>query len=214
MMNNPPAGTPAPTQTFTEYYNNAAYDEYTRQYANIMATFRTPGGLLPPAQLRELVSNNPRESSTGYAALCLPAGNPAHQGTIYAIHSVAKFSARLGQPATQWDGLLFCSINDVVGNQIPTTVAFPLDGFSRQNGGAHFRVGLPELMDAMFNVNPALELLPAFGNFDAGTELIELRNMVHVPHRYMRHQIRQLASSQPYTVRSTCRYPREPPSLA
>jgi hypothetical protein len=155
-----------------------------------MATFRTSGGLLTPAQLRELVSNNPRESSTGYAALCLPAGNPAHQGTIYAIHSVAKFAARLGQPTMQWDGLLFGSINDVVGNQIPTTVAFPIDGFSLQNGGAHhFRVGLPQLMDAMLNVHPALELLPAFGNFDAGTELIESRNMVPVPHRYMRHCI-------------------------
>jgi hypothetical protein len=124
-----------------------------------------PGGLLSPAQLRELVSNNPRESSTGYAALCLPAGNPAHQGTIYAIHLVAKFTARLGQPTTQWDGLLFGSISDIVGNQIPTTVAFPIDGFSRQNGGAHFQVAPPpQLMDAMFNANPTLELLPAFRN--------------------------------------------------
>jgi hypothetical protein len=39
----------------------------------------------------------------------------------------------------------------------------------------------------MFNADPTLNLLTAFGNFDAGTELIKSRNMVPVPHWHMKH---------------------------
>jgi hypothetical protein len=46
-------------------------------------------------------------------------------------------------------------------------------------------------MYAMFNADPNLTLLGAFNNHDAGTELIlQSRNIVPVPHRYMRHFIR------------------------
>jgi hypothetical protein len=79
------------------------------------------------------------------------AANPAHQGLIYEVHSVAKFGTQLGQPTTtQWDGRIFGSINDVVGHQIPTSVKLPVDAFARQDGGASFRVGLPQLMNAIF----------------------------------------------------------------
>jgi hypothetical protein len=44
-------------------------------------------------------------------------------------------------------------------------------------------------MDAMYNTNPNLAVLGAFNNHDAGTELIQSRNSVPVPHRYMRHFI-------------------------
>jgi hypothetical protein len=45
-------------------------------------------------------------------------------------------------------------------------------------------------MDAMFNADPNLTLLGAFNNHDAGTKLIQSRNIVPVPHRYVRHFIR------------------------
>jgi hypothetical protein len=45
-------------------------------------------------------------------------------------------------------------------------------------------------MDAMFNADPNLALLGAFNNHDASTKLIQSRNIVPVPHRYMRHFIR------------------------
>jgi hypothetical protein len=41
-------------------------------------------------------------------------------------------------------------------------------------------------MAAMFGADPNLELLGEFTNFDAGTELVQSRNMVPIPHRYMR----------------------------
>jgi hypothetical protein len=49
-----------------------------------------------------------------------------------------------------------------------------------------FRVGLSQRMDASFGADPDLQLLGPFANFDAGTELLESRNMVPIPHRYMR----------------------------
>jgi hypothetical protein len=120
-----------------EYYNDASRDEHNRTYATLMTILDSPGGPQTPTQLRDLVSNNPRESSLGFAVLSLPAHNPAHNPAhsrmIYAIHSLAKVAARLGHPATQWDGPIFGSINEVaVGNQIPTTVKFNADAFLRQ----------------------------------------------------------------------------------
>jgi hypothetical protein len=175
------------TSTFSEYYNDASRDEHKHTYATLMAIFDSPGGPQTPTQLCDLVSNNPRESSLGFAVLYLPAHNSAHTGMVYTIHSLAKVAARLGHPATQWDGHIFGSINEVAGNQIPTTVEFPADAFSQQGGGAYYRVALPQRMDVMFNADPNLALLSAFNNHDAGTELIQSRNIVPVPHRYMRH---------------------------
>jgi hypothetical protein len=179
----------APISTFMEYYTDASQDEYNRQYTALMGVFASVPGGPSPQQIRELVVNNPRESTLGFATLVLPAHNPAHQGMIYALHTVAKFATRLGQPATQWDNRIFGSINEVVGNQNPTTIELPADAFSRQNGGNLYRVGQQQLMSAMFGADPTLELLGEFANFDAGTELVGSRNMVPIPHRYMRHFI-------------------------
>jgi hypothetical protein len=109
-----------------------------------MGVFASVPGGPSPQQIRELVVNNPRESSLGFATLVIPAHNPAHQGMIYAIHLVTKFATRLGQPATQWDNCLFGSINKVIGNQNPTTVELPADAFSRQSGGNLFQVAHPQ----------------------------------------------------------------------
>ncbi len=118
-----------------EYYTDASQDEYNRQYTALMGVFASVPGGPSPQQIRELVVNNPRESTLGFATLVLPAHNPAHQGMIYALHTVAKFATRLGQPATQWDNRIFGSINQVAGNQNSATIVLPVDAFSRQNGG-------------------------------------------------------------------------------
>jgi hypothetical protein len=186
--------TPA-TANFVEYYNDATNDEHHLQYANVMAVFRSIPGGSTPAQIRELVANNPRETSLGYAVLVIPPNNPAHQGEIYGLHCVSKFGMRLGQPVTQWDNRIFGAVNDVMGHQVPTTVELPADAFVRQNGGAMFRVGLSQRMDASFGADPDLQLLGPFANFDAGTELLESRNMVPIPHRYMRCQPVDAATS-------------------
>jgi hypothetical protein len=78
-----------------------------------------------------------------------------YQGLVYAIHSVTKFGTRLGQPATQWDNHMFGPINEVVGNQNPTTVELPIDAFNRLNGENLFRVAQPQRMVAMYGADPA-----------------------------------------------------------
>jgi hypothetical protein len=119
---------------------------------------------------------------------------PGHQGLIYAIHSLSKFATRLGQHATQWDDHIFGSVGEVVGNQNPPTVKLPVTklpvtAFSRQSNGSLFQVGHPQRMAAMFGADPTLKLLGEFTNFDAETELVQSRNMVPIPHHYMRHFI-------------------------
>jgi hypothetical protein len=39
----------------------------------------------------------------------------------------------------------------------------------------------------MYGTDPTLKILGEFTNFDAGTELVQSRNMVPIPQRYMRH---------------------------
>jgi hypothetical protein len=106
-----------------------------RLYTNVMAVFESAQGGQTRVQIRELVTNNPRNSSLGYATLVLSAANPAHQGLIYRVHYVANFGTRLGHSPTKRDGHIFGSINDVVGHQIPTTIELPVDAFARQDGG-------------------------------------------------------------------------------
>jgi hypothetical protein len=180
-----PLAVGAPLSRFTDFYSDASQDEFNRQYAAVMAVFESVPGGPTPQQIRELVVNNPRGSSLGFAVLVIP--TPGHQGMIYGIHSLSKFATRLGQPATLWDDRIFGSVGEVVANQNPITVELPTTAFSRLNQGNQFRVGHAQRMAAMFGADPALELLGEFTNFDAGTELVESRNLVPIPHRYMRY---------------------------
>ena len=92
----PPLPTVAPTSTFSEYYNDASKDEHNRLYAHVMTIFRSEAVGQTPAQIRELVTNNPRDSSLGYVILVNSTANPAHQGMLYGIHLLAKCETRLG----------------------------------------------------------------------------------------------------------------------
>jgi hypothetical protein len=65
-----------------------------------MTIFDPLGEPQTPGQHRDHVSNNPRESSLGFAVLCISAHNPAYTGMIYDIHSLVKVAAHLGHPAT------------------------------------------------------------------------------------------------------------------
>jgi hypothetical protein len=182
-MENPQLAQAAvPHATFNAYYQDEAQDEYHRDYALLMNSFAIPGQ--GPALLRDLSTNNPQVSSVGYMQLCLQPNNPAGPGMLHALHNVAKFRAVLGHPATQWDNRTFGSHGDAVGHQIPTTVELPTTMFNQLNNGTNYRVGVPQLMDIAFN-DPEVALCGPFGNHDAGTELIQSRNAVPVPHRYM-----------------------------
>jgi hypothetical protein len=147
-----------------------------------MNSFAIPGQ--GPAVLRYLATNNPQDSSVGYMQLCLQANNPAGPDIVHTVHNIVCFRAVLGQPATQWDNQTFGSLGDAVGHQIPSTVELPATMFNQLNNGTNYRVGIPQLMDLVLN-DPAMALCGPFGNHDAGTELIQSRNSVPGPHRYM-----------------------------
>jgi hypothetical protein len=122
----PPVLTMAQTKTFTEYYNDAFQDEYQGAYANVMATFDSGGnGVLTPAAISDLITNNPQNLSMGYAVLVVSLAHPNQPGMIHGVHTVSKYHPRIGFPATKWNGQLFASIQDVVGNQITLTIKMP-----------------------------------------------------------------------------------------
>ena len=186
----PPVPTLAQIKTFTEFYNDATLDEFGGTYGTVMAVFASPGTAgTTPASIRDLITNDPHNSSMGYVTLVVSPAQAGDPGLIYALHTVSKYSIRLGHPATPWDNGLFASLHDVVGNQIPATVRFPTDAFACIANGAQHRVPTAQLLDAEFAADLNATVLGPFANGDAGTELFSCRNVVGIPHCYMRHFI-------------------------
>jgi hypothetical protein len=110
-----PIATLAHNKTFAEYYNNASMDEFQGDYTTVMTVFNAPGNVAAtPASIRELVTNDPKNSSMGYIVLVVTPAAPNSPGLIYGLHSLAKYTVCLGQPAIPWDDKIFASLHDVV----------------------------------------------------------------------------------------------------
>jgi hypothetical protein len=55
-----------------------------------MAVFASLPNSPAPAQIRDLVMDNPREFTLGFAVLIIPEHAPVSQGVIYAIHTLSR----------------------------------------------------------------------------------------------------------------------------
>jgi hypothetical protein len=69
----------------------------------------------------------------------------------------------------------------------PATIYFPDDAFALIGTGANYRVPTHQLLNAGSAADPNCEILGPYVNGDVGTDLIQCRNIVGVPHCYMRH---------------------------
>ena len=183
-MSLPPA---AALSSLRNYYNDDTRDEYQQEYTLLMAAFAVPNGQ-NPAALRDLSTNNPEATSVGYLVHCQDPLNPAGPGYLRGVHNLARYRAALGQPATVWDGRMFGSTGDTVGTQIPATVELPGTLFQQLNNGTTYRVATGPLMNILF-AEPNRQLCGPYGDHDVATELIQCRNAVPVPHRYMNYFI-------------------------
>ena len=177
----------AALSSFRDYYHDATRDEYNNIYAPLMQEFAVPNGQ-NPAALRDLSTNNPEMTSVGYIIHCRDPLNPAGPGYLRGIHNLARYRAALGQPATVWDGRMFGSTGDTVGTQIPATVEIPVTVFQQLNNGATYRVANGPLMTLLY-LDPNRQLCGPYGNHDVATDLVQCRNCVPVPHRYMEYFI-------------------------
>ena len=177
----------AALSSFRDYYHDATRDEHNNIYAPLMQEFAVPNGQ-NPAALRDLSTNNPEMTSVGYIIHCRDPLNPAGPGYLRGIHNLARYRAALGQPATVWDGRMFGSTGDTVGTQIPATVEIPVTVFQQLNNGATYRVANGPLMNLLYS-DPNRQLCGPYGNHDVATDLVQCRNCVPVPHRYMEYFI-------------------------
>jgi len=177
----------AALSSFRDYYHDNTRDEHNQVYAPLMQTFAVPHGQ-NPTTLRDLSTNNPEATSVGYLVHCQDPLNPAGPGYLRGIHNIARYRAALGQPATIWDGRMFGSTGDTVGTQIPATVELPGTLFQQLNNGTTYRVANGPLMTLLF-ADPNRQLCGPYGDHDVATELIQTRNCVPVPHRYMEYFI-------------------------
>ena len=102
-----------PLSTFDECYRDSTKDECNGTCVNVMNEFNPIGGRAPD-ELRTLATNDPKSSSLGYLYLVAAPGDPNHPGCLHAVHTLSEHSPRLGFETTQWDGLRFGTVGDIL----------------------------------------------------------------------------------------------------
>jgi hypothetical protein len=81
-----PVLTLAQNKTYADFYNDTTTDEFQGAYGPVMAIFNSPGDPgITPAAIRDLVSNDPQNSSMGYLVLVIPALPDGIVDSMYCI---------------------------------------------------------------------------------------------------------------------------------
>jgi hypothetical protein len=67
-----PVPTLVQTRTFSEYYNDATVNEFHGAYGPVISVFNLPGPGATPTAIRDLVSNDPRDTRSLLCPLMRP----------------------------------------------------------------------------------------------------------------------------------------------
>ena len=181
-MNPPPIPAVTETRTYREWYLDGANDPFDGQYGRIMSEY-TIQAAISPVEIRNKVYASATTIPHAYVYLCRDdPTDPTDHGRSILLHRVAKYPVYMGHALTQWNDIPFAFYGDVINQQI-TTVTFPGNTF-HQVGQAH-RVPSNQLMDIIVNQDLTVQLLGPFNNANAGTELVQARNVMYVPFRYV-----------------------------
>jgi hypothetical protein len=105
------------------------------------------------------------------------------EGRICLYHRLQCFASQLGAP-TDFDNVGYAFFGDVTNGQAPPSVEWPVTAFHQVV--MSIRVPQREVIDQMLAAEPELTLLGPFGNDDAGTEVVRVRQAMLVPFRYVR----------------------------
>jgi hypothetical protein len=113
--------------------------------------------------------------------LVVDAAHP--NGRICLYHRLQRYAPQLGAP-TEFDNVGYAFFGDITNNQAPPSIEWPVTAFHQV--AASVRVPQREVLGQLLAAGPELELLGPFGNEDAGTDVIRVRQAMLVPFRYVR----------------------------
>jgi hypothetical protein len=149
-----------------------------------MNTFLVPvaGAVLTSNQISEAVFSSAVVDPQAFVMLVTDTNHP--DGRLCLYHRLQRFAPQLGAP-TDFDNIGYAFFGDVTNGQAPPSIEWPVTAFHQV--GMSIRVPQRELIDQMLAAEPEITLLGPFGNDDAGTEVVRVRQaMLVVPFRYVR----------------------------
>jgi hypothetical protein len=170
--------------TYCDYYQDDAHDKAAGNYATIMNTFMVPlagVGALTPGQVSDAVFASAVVDPQAFVMLVVDATHP--DGRICLFHRLQRYAPQLGAP-TEFDNVGYAFVGDLTNNQAPPSIEWPANAFHQV--GVSIRVPQREILDQALAADPTVELLGPFGNEDAGTDVIRVRQVMLVPFRYVR----------------------------
>jgi hypothetical protein len=167
---------------YREWYSDTTRDPFIGNFGAIYAHYDVnPANT--PAVVRERVM---AAGSTGiplaHLLLVRPAGAPAHNpGTIVGYHRAVRYTADLIQP-TSFDQSGFAFLGDVHQGQAPASIVWANEYFNR---APDINVPTAEYLDALLQGQADLQTVGPFPVGDPDTEILQVRNTVFIPSRYM-----------------------------
>jgi hypothetical protein len=170
--------------TYRDFYQDEANDKASGNYGTIMTTFVVPPagvGALTPVQVSDAVFASAVVDPQAFVMLIVDATHP--NGRICLFHRLQRYAPQLGAP-TEFDNVGYAFFGDLTSNQAPPSIEWPANAFHQV--AASVRVLQREVLDQHLAAGPELELLGPFGNEDAGTDVVRVRQAMLVPFRYVR----------------------------
>lgn len=175
-----PAALPVPAQIncrYSDYFADPANDPFKGSYANLLAPYHIDvgqAGIPTRDQVDDFVLAAQTQKIVLPFALMLP------DGLIHCYHSVGKFPARPGLPATPWDNQRFATKGELYRNQ----AAICKWSLAYHDLLPQTRVADPATIDTALAGDPTINHLGPYANTDADTSIVITRRAMVVPPSY------------------------------
>jgi hypothetical protein len=164
---------------YRNYFGDPSNDPFGGDYAQVLQSYSVPvanQNVLTPAQVQTLALSGQTQNVPSAFLLQLA------DGKLHIFIQLAKFEARMGLPATPWDGQLFAQKGDLFHNQ-SQLVTWDTTHFHQI--AAPLRVNTAAAIDNAFAGDPAAATLGPHADADPDTELIRYRRTCYVPPAYV-----------------------------
>ena len=164
---------------YRDYFSDPANDVFQGNYAAALAPYEVPlanQNAPTPAVVQEQALSCHSQNVPSAFLLMLD------DGKLHVFLQLAKYSARMGLPATPWGDQSFAQKGELYHNQAQTVKWLPT--YFHQVGG-QLRVGTVASIDTALVGDPNAESLGPYVAADADTELIRYSRTCYVPPVYV-----------------------------
>ena len=164
---------------YRDYFSDPANDVFQGSYSAVLDLYGVPlanQNVPAPARVQERALSCHNQSVPSAFLLML------NDGKLHIFLQLAKYSARMGLPATPWDDLMYAQKGELFHNQSQTVTWLP--DYFYQVGG-QLRVATGAAIDTALAGDPNAEQLGPYNANDADTECIRYRRTCYVPPAYV-----------------------------